>query len=91
MYVSKDILYEYKNVLRLKKFKFEIDYQYKILEKIKSISTIQEPDHEVKFSRDKYDSAFLSLAKHINADVLFTQDKTLLKADHLVSTKIQSL
>ena len=91
MYVSPDILFEYKNVLRLKKFKFTKVYQNEILDLVNKYSTKITPDIETKFSRDKDDSAFLSLANYIDADILFTNDKTLQKADHLVKCKIMGI
>ena len=91
MFTSPDILFEYKNVLRLRKLKFSPEYQLEILNFVGNYSKNVIPDKEIKFSRDKFDSPFLSLANHIEADVLFTQDKTLLKADHLVKSKILSI
>lgn len=88
MYVSHDILFEYKNVLRLKKFKFSQEQQKEILDKVNQLAIKVTPDKEIKFSRDKYDSPFLSISEFIEADFLFTQDKTLLKAGHLIKGKI---
>ncbi len=91
MYVSPDILFEYKNVLRLRKLKLSPEYQSQILALVKEISQLVKPDKEVKFSRDKYDSPFLSISEFIKADILFTEDKTLQKAGHLISATILGL
>jgi len=88
MFVSPDILFEYKNVLRLKKFKFSRENQSNILEKVNQLASKLTPDKEIKFSRDKFDSPFLSIAEFVDADLLITQDKTLQKANHLIKSKI---
>ncbi len=91
MFVSNEILYEYKNVLRLRKFKFTKEYQSLILEKVNQFAKLITPDKIIKFSRDRDDSPFLSIAEYIKADYLFTEDKILLKAQHKVSAKIIDL
>lgn len=87
-YVSPEILYEYKNVLRLKKFKFSSDLQFSVINKISEHYIERTPNNIIKFSRDKDDSPFISLADEVKADYLITEDKTLQKAGHLVNSKI---
>jgi len=91
MYISPDIIFEYKNVLRLRKLKIPTELQSDILSLVKEISQMVIPDKEIKFSRDKYDSPFLSISEFVQADLLFTEDKTLQKAGHLISAKITGL
>lgn len=91
MYVSPLLVYEYKNVLRLNKFKFSKEYQLEVLEKVNKLAEKVSPDIYTKFSRDKYDSHLLSLANYIQADLLISDDKTLQKANHLTTSKIVAM
>lgn len=87
-YLCDEIIFEYKNVLRLKKFKLDDKTQRDTLDFIKKYSKNISISQETHFSRDRDDSIFLSLANTIDADIIYTFDKILMKADHLTKTKI---
>lgn len=86
--VSKDILYEYRQIIERKKFSFNEDTKklwYDIIE-----NHTQKIDNAgyVKFSRDPSDSRFISLAESSEADYLFTFDRAILAASYKIKSII---
>jgi len=90
-FICKEILKEYKIVLRIKKLKLNSTKQSEMLQFIADFAKNVELNSEVYFSRDRDDTMFLSLAEQIGADFLITDDKQLLSASHRIKSKIVNL
>ncbi len=90
-YASRQIIDEYKKLIRRDKFKLSnekiIFWDSFISEKF----IISNTHNKIKLSRDYQDAKFIELANEINADFLITSDKKLLNATNFTQTKIVKL
>jgi putative PIN family toxin of toxin-antitoxin system len=82
------IIREYKQMLKSKKFNFDVEIKYYWLNIINEFSSIIEDTTLIKFSSDPNDSIFINCANASKADYLITEDKLLLKADYKIKGEV---
>jgi putative PIN family toxin of toxin-antitoxin system len=85
--LSHDLLYEYKGILKRKKFNFTKDKQNELLNFFSENSDYFEINSSLKFSRDPGDTRIVALADTCKAGYCITGDKQLLKAGRPPSCK----
>ena len=89
--VSQEILDEYRDVLRRKKFGLALEVIEKWEFIVTNLTTLVEVNTPVEFPRDQNDAKFLACALAADADYLITGDADFTEALKLTNTTIMSV
>lgn len=89
--VSREILEEYKAVLRRDKFSLPEELLHKWFDIIEKLTTPIEVDVTIDFPRDQKDAKFLACALLADAEFFITGDKDFTQAWKIVHTTILSV
>jgi putative PIN family toxin of toxin-antitoxin system len=88
--VSPEIMAEYKEVLRRRKFALPLEIQRKWFDLLDTFTTAVQVDATIDFPRDRQDAKFLACALAVQADFFITGDRDFSQAQKLVNTTIIS-
>jgi len=88
---SEEILAEYKEVLRRKKFRLSKELVREWSELLDDSITIIPVSLEIEFPRDRKDAKFIACALSTDANYLITGDKDFVEAEKMMNSTILSV